>query len=109
MRAPGGVTMSRFTVGVSSLEAALEFFGEKLGFEKVRTADATDAVILQAAPGQQIELVEGNGGRPERLVFRVEDPERWRAHLAHIGIEATRAGQAVDISGPDGLQIRLEP
>lgn len=109
MRAPGGVTMSRFTVGVSSLEAALEFFGEKLGFEKVRTADATDAVILQAAPGQQIELVEGNGGRPERLVFRVEDPDRWRAHLAHIGIEATRAGQAVDISGPDGLQIRLEP
>lgn len=109
MRAPGGVTMSRFTVGVSSLEAALEFFGEKLGFEKVRTADATDAVILQAAPGQQIELVEGNGGRPERLVFRVEDPDRWRAHLAHIGIEATRAGQAVDINGPDGLQIRLEP
>ncbi|MFO7299857.1 MAG: HisA/HisF-related TIM barrel protein [Actinomycetes bacterium] len=110
MRAPGGISVSRVAVGVRSMEEALAFYIGKLGFEKVRTAeDEKDAVILQAAPGQQIELVEGSSGRPDRLAFRVEDPERWRNHLNQVGIETTRRGGAVELSSPDGLLIRLEP
>lgn len=108
-RAPGGVSVSRITVGVASLPASLDFYGVKLGFEKVRTAEASDAVVVQAAPGQQIELVEGGAGRPERLTFRIADPHRWRDHLAQAGIVAAEVGDGIELTDPDGVLIRLEP
>ncbi len=109
MRAPGGITAARTSVGVTDLGAALDFYTQKLGFEKVRSSDGSDAVVVQASPGQQIELVEGKSGRPERLTFRVADPRRWREHLAHVGIDSTEVGEGLELVDPDGVVIRLEP
>lgn len=105
----GGITAARTSVGVTDLGAALDFYTQKLGFEKVRSSDGSDAVVVQASPGQQIELVEGKSGRPERLTFRVADPRRWREHLAHVGIDSTEVGEGLELVDPDGVVIRLEP
>lgn len=109
MRAPGGITAARMSVGVAKLDAALDFYTDKLGFEKVRSSDGSDAVILQTSPGQQIELVEGGSGKPERLTFRVSDPQRWREHLAHVGVDSTQVGEGIELVDPDGVIVRLEP
>lgn len=110
LRAPGGISSTTTSVGVSSLEEALRFYGESLGFAKVRSpASGVVAAVVQAAPGQQIELVEGGTSRPEGLVFRVEDFGRWKEHLAKQGVQVDATGSGLDLSDPDGLRIRFEP
>ncbi len=108
-RAPGGVSATRTSVGVASLTAALEFYGDTLGFQQVRSPSrGVVAAVVQAAPGQEIELVEGGAGRPETLVFRVDDIQRWKDHLAHKGVATTAVAEGLELSDADGLRVRLE-
>lgn len=108
--APGGVVAVRTSVGVGSLEIALDFYTEKLGFERVRsTSHGVQAAIVEVGQGQQIELVEGGQNRPEALVFEVDDVSRWKTHLGNIGVASESDGDGLVIVDPDGLTIRLYP
>ena len=107
-RAPGGVNSTRTSVGVTSLAASLDFYDRVLGFEHVRSpSSGVAAAVVQAGPGQQIELVEGEQARPDTVTFQVESLERWKDHLSNVGVEGSVAGAGVEISDPDGLVIRL--
>jgi phosphoribosylformimino-5-aminoimidazole carboxamide ribotide isomerase len=109
LRAPGGICSTRTSVGVESLSNALEFYGDVLGFDQVRSpSQGVVAAVVQAAPGQQIELVEGGTARPDALVFQVEDMERWKDHLTNTGVSAATTSLGLEIVDPDGLVIRLE-
>jgi catechol 2,3-dioxygenase-like lactoylglutathione lyase family enzyme len=109
MRAPGGITSTTTSVAVTSLSAALDFYGGALGFQQVRSPSrGTAAAVVQAAPGQQIELVEGGAGRPEIMVFEVDDIQRWKDHLTNKGLEVTASGAGLELVDPDGLRVRLE-
>jgi hypothetical protein len=91
------------------LSSALDFYGGALGFQRVRSPSrGMAAAVVQAAPGQEIELVEGGQSRPETLVFQVEDLQRWKDHLASKGLAATAIGDTIELEGPDGLKVRLE-
>jgi len=108
-QAPGGISTTRTSVGVGSLSNALEFYGGIMGFAQVRSpSQGVVAAVVQAAPGQQIELVEGGTARPDTLVFQVEDVERWKDHLTNTGISAAPTSGGLEIVDPDGLVIRLE-
>jgi len=108
-RAPGGVTTTRTPVGVSSLAASLEFYRDVLGFNQVRSPSAgVIAAVVEAGPGQHIELVEGGAARPDALVFNVEEMERWKDHLANLGVPASADGPRLVLADPDGLKIVLE-
>lgn len=108
-RAPGGVSSTRTSVGVKSLAKALDFYGSVLGFDHVRSPSrGVVAAVVQAAPGQQIELVEGGQSRPDNVVFQVEDIEGWKDHLANVGVSALSTEIGLELSDPDGLVIRLE-
>ncbi|HWB90094.1 MAG TPA: HisA/HisF-related TIM barrel protein [Acidimicrobiia bacterium] len=108
-RAPGGVTTTRTAVGVASLETALGFYRDVLGFHQVRSPSAgVSAAVVEAGPGQHIELVEGGASRPDSLVFKVEDLERWKLHLANAGLDTAADGARLVMTDPDGLQIVLE-
>jgi phosphoribosylformimino-5-aminoimidazole carboxamide ribotide isomerase len=108
MHAPGGITAFTTTVGVASLSRSLDFYSGVLGFEKVRSGSGDEeAAVLQAGPGQRIELIEGGEARPDALAFQVDDLERWQEHLSDAGVAAeTRAG-VIEITDPDGVTIRL--
>ena len=109
LRAPGGISSTRTSVGVQSLSNALEFYGEVLGFDQVgSTSQGVGAAVVQAAPGQQIELVEGGIARPDALVFQVEDVESWKDHLNNTGVSPAATSLGLEIVDPDGLVIRLE-
>ena len=109
MQAPGGVTATRTTVGVSSLESALAFYRDSLGFAHLRsTTDGVSGAVVEAAPGQHIELVEGGDNRPDSLVFKVEERDRWKDHLTNIGVATTAEGDSLVVVDPDGLRIVLE-
>jgi phosphoribosylformimino-5-aminoimidazole carboxamide ribotide isomerase len=109
MRAPGGIQSTRTSVGVASLAASVDFYGDALGFQRVRTpAQGVVAAVVQAAPGQQIELVEGGSGRPETLVFQVDDLQRWKDHLTKRGVPTTSTPDGLEVVDPDGLRILLE-
>jgi phosphoribosylformimino-5-aminoimidazole carboxamide ribotide isomerase len=109
LRAPGGIEATRTSIGVASLADSLAFYGELLGFEKVRSpSQGVVAAVVQAAEGQQIELVEGGDSRPESLIFEVADLGRWKDHLANRGIQASAIGSGLEVQDPDGLVIRLE-
>lgn len=109
MRAPGGVNSTRTSVGVRSLSESLDFYERVLGFEHLRSpSQGVSAAVVQAAPGQEIELVEGTAARPAGVVFHVESLERWRDHFANLGVQATVAGAGLEIIDPDGLKVRLE-
>jgi hypothetical protein len=108
-RAPGRVMTTRTPVGVTSLTASLEFYRDVLGFHQVRSpSEGVIAAVVEAGPGQHIELVEGGEGRPETLVFHVEEPERWKDHLTNLGIGASVDGSRLVLEDPDGLRIILE-
>jgi hypothetical protein len=108
-RAPGGITVTRTPVGVVSLSKSLEFYRDVLGFNQVRSpSQGVIAAVVEAAPGQHIELVEGGGARPESLNFKVEDQSRWKDHLANLGITVSADGPRLILSDPDGLRIVLE-
>lgn len=108
-RAPGGVSSTRTSVGVASLSDALGFYSDVLGFDQVRSpSQGVVAAVVQAGPGQQIELVEGGSSRPDNVVFQVEDVGRWKDHLANIGMTSVAIGEGLEITDPDGLVIRLE-
>lgn len=108
-RAPGRVMTTRTPVGVTSLTASLEFYRDVLGFHQVRSpSEGVIAAVVEAGPGQHIELVEGGEGRPETLVFHVEEPERWKDHLTNLGIGASADGSRLVLEDPDGLRIILE-
>ncbi len=109
MRPPGGITGSRTSIGVSSVADALDFYRNTLGFEKVRTpSEPGAAAVVQASPGQQIELVEGGGGRPEGLMFQVDDIQRWKDHLANQGVDVDVVSGGLSFTDPDGTPIHLE-
>ena len=109
LRAPGGVSATRTSVGVSSLSISLDFYGAALGFQQVRSPSrGVVTAVVQAAPGQEIELVEGGSGRPESLIFQVDDLQRWKDHLAHKGISITAIGEGLELQDPDGMRVRLE-
>ncbi|MEA1903475.1 MAG: HisA/HisF-related TIM barrel protein [Actinomycetota bacterium] len=109
MRAPGGITSTRTSVGVYSLATALDFYRDVLGFDQVRSpSQGVVAAVVQAAPGQQVELVEGGEARPDALVFEVDDLERWKDHLGNAGVNSTATSGGLEIRDPDGLVIRLE-
>lgn len=108
-RAPGGITTTRIAVGVSSVSESLQFYRDVLGFHQVRSpSEGVIAAVVEAGPGQHVELVEGEGTRPDSLVFRVEDHERWKDHLAKLGVEVAAEGPRLILSDPDGLRIVLE-
>jgi phosphoribosylformimino-5-aminoimidazole carboxamide ribotide isomerase len=108
-RAPGGITITRTAVAVSSLEAALGFYRDVLGFNQVRSpSEGVIAAVVEAGPGQQIELVEGGTARPDSMVFRVEDQARWKDHLSNLGVSSEVQGTRHIVSDPDGLRIVLE-
>jgi len=109
VRAPGGIQTTRTPVGVASLTASLEFYRDKLGFNQVRSpSQGVIAAVVEAGPGQHIELVEGGATRPDSLVFHVEDQARWKDHLTNLGVEATAEGPRLVLNDPDGLRIVLE-
>ena len=108
-RAPGGVTVTRTPVGVQSLEASLGFYRDVLGFNQVRSpSQGVITAVVEAGPGQHIELVEGGTERPESLVFSVEEPDRWRDHLSNLGVSTEGDGSRLVVVDPDGLRIILE-
>jgi hypothetical protein len=108
-RAPGGVLTTTTPVGVKSLQTSLEFYRDVLGFHQVRSpSEGVIAAVVEAAPGQHVELVEGGQSRPESLVFQVEEPERWKDHLSNLGVAAEADGPRLVLSDPDGLRIILE-
>jgi len=108
-RAPGGVTITRTAVGVGSLETSLGFYRDVLGFNQVRSpSHGVIAAVVEAGPGQHIELVEGGTARPDTLVFHVENLDRWKDHLANLGVSAEADGARLVVSDPDGLEIVLE-
>ena len=109
MRAPGGISSTRASVGVVSLPSSLHFYLDVLGFVQVRSpSQGVVAAVVQAGPGQQIELVEGGTARPDTLVFQVDDVGRWKDHLANVGVTSVATPDGLEISDPDGLTIRLE-
>lgn len=109
-RAPGGVAMARTSVGVKSLDAALDFYTKILGFNQVRSpSGGVSAAVVEAGPGLHIELVEGGSGRPQMLSLRVDEIERWKAHFSNKGIASEATDVGLEINDPDGLTIRLEP
>lgn len=108
-RAPGGVTTTRTPVGVGSLTTSLQFYRDVLGFNQVRSpSEGVIAAVVEAGPGQHIELVEGGTTRPDSLVFHVEDRERWKDHLANLGVNTEADGPKLIVIDPDGLKIVLE-
>jgi len=108
-RAPGGITTTRTPVGVGSLSASLAFYRDVLGFNQVRSpSEGVIAAVVEAGPGQHIELVEGGAARPESLVFRVEDHDRWKDHLHNLGVTTEADGARLVVIDPDGLKIVLE-
>jgi hypothetical protein len=87
----------------------LEFYRNVLGFNQVRSpSEGVIAAVVEAGPGQHIELVEGGSARPESLVFRVEDQQRWKDHLTKLGVSTEADGSKLVIIDPDGLKIYLE-
>ncbi len=109
-RAPGGISSTRASIGVRSLSDSLSFYCEVLGFEHLRSPSrGVAAAVVQAAPGQEIELVEGGATRPDALTFGVDDVERWKDHLASLGVAATATAEGLETEDPDGLQVRLHP
>lgn len=109
IRAPGGITTTRTPVGVVSLESSLAFYRDVLGFHQVRSpSEGVITAVVEAGPGQHIELVEGGDARPDSLVFHVEDQERWKDHLTKAGVSAEADGSKLVIVDPDGLRIVLE-
>ncbi len=109
LRAPGGITTTRTPVGVKSLSTSLEFYRDVLGFNQVRSpSEGVIAAVVEAGPGQHIELVEGGAARPDSLTFRVEDQERWKDHLTKLGVTASAEGVRLILEDPDGLKIVLE-
>ena len=109
IRAPGGITVTRTPVGVASLDASLGFYRDILGFNQVRSpSQGVFAAVVEVGPGQHIELVEGGDTRPESLFFHVEDPERWKQHLANLGVTTEADGAKLVVLDPDGLKIVLE-
>jgi phosphoribosylformimino-5-aminoimidazole carboxamide ribotide isomerase len=108
-RAPGGISTTRTSVGVKSLQTSLAFYQDVLGFNQVRSpSEGVVAAVVEAGPGQHIELVEAGDMRPDSLFFRVEEPERWKDHFANLGIDVTADGGKLVLSDPDGLRIVLE-
>ena len=108
-RAPGGVRSTRVRIGVASLSTALGFYRDILGFGQVRSPSQGVAVaILQASGGQQIELVEGNGSRPESILFKVENLDRWKDHLTGRGVQCSMVGGQLETADPDGLKLVFE-
>lgn len=108
-RAPGGIKSTRTAVGVGSLDTSLQFYREVLGFNQVRSpSEGVVAAVVEAAPGQHIELVEGGSSRPDSLVFRVDDKMRWKEHLAKMGVDTGSDGSKLVVIDPDGLRIVLE-
>lgn len=108
-RAPGGVSSTRTSIGVGSLDTALHFYTEVLGFEQVRSpSSGVSAAVVEAGPGFHLELVEGAGGKPESLSLEVDEIERWKAHFANKGVTSEATDTGLEISDPDGLTIRLE-
>jgi hypothetical protein len=108
-RAPGGINSTRTSVAVTSLPSALEFYSDLLGFDQLRSpSQGVVAAVVQAAPGQQIELVEGGTARPDTLVFQVEDIQRWKDHLSGAGVTSASTSEGLEIHDPDGLRISLE-
>lgn len=108
-RAPGGIKVTRTPVGVASLDTALGFYRDVLGFNQVRSpSHGVIAAVVEVSPGQHIELVEGGTTRPESLWLQVEEPERWKIHLTNLGIDAQSDGTKLVLTDPDGLRIVLE-
>lgn len=108
-RAPGGIMTTRTPLSVKSLPVSLEFYRNVLGFNQVRSpSEGVVAAVVEAAPGQHIELVEGGNAEPESLVFHVEDQARWKDHLSNLGVNATVEGPRLVLNDPDGLRIVLE-
>ncbi len=107
-RAPGGVSATRTSVAVSSLEASLTFYRDVLGFEQLRSpSEGVVAAVVQAAPGQEIELVEGGSARPDALAFHVDDLQRWKDHLASVGVSSSAVAEGLELQDPDGLRITV--
>ncbi len=109
VRAPGGINSTRTAVGVSSLSDALAFYRDVLGFTQVRSsASGVSAAVVEVAPGQHLELIEGSTSRPDSLAVNVEDAQRWKDHFGSIGVSAEAEGPTLVIYDPDGLRIVLE-
>ncbi len=105
---PGGITALTTAVGVMSLARSFDFYGGVLGFEKVRSGSGDEATtILQAGPGQRIELVEGGDLTPVLLAFQVGDLERWKEHLTGVGVDFEAMPGNVKLTDPDGHRIEL--
>jgi hypothetical protein len=64
--------------------------------------------VLQASIGQQIELVEGDGAKPESVLFKVEQLDRWKDHLTGRGVECSMVGAQLETKDPDGLKLVFE-
>ena len=108
-RAPGGINSTRTSVAVTSLPDSLDFYIDLLGFDQLHSpSQGVVAAVVQAAPGQQIELVEGGTARPDTLVFHVEDIEQWKDHFASAGVTSAPTSEGLEIHDPDGLRISLE-
>lgn len=108
-RAPGGIRSTRVRVGVGSLQTALGFYRDTLGFDQVRTpSQGVSVAVLQATTGQQIELVEGEGSRPQSVLFKVENLDRWKDHLTGRGVECSMVGTQLETRDPDGLRLVFE-
>ncbi len=108
-RAPGGINSTRTSVAVTSLPDSLDFYIDLLGFDQLRSpSQGVVAAVVQAAPGQQIELVEGGTARPDTLVFNVENLEQWKDHFASAGVTSAATSEGLEIHDPDGLRISLE-
>lgn len=108
-RAPGGFGASTITVGVGSLQEALSFYSDLLGFSMMPIANQPPAsAIVAAARGQQLQLIEDpEMGRPGRLTLVVEDLERWREHLTSVGLDPGSDRDMLSLTDPDGVAVLL--
>lgn len=100
---------------VSDLEAARDFYVERLGFEELYT-DEEDRWVRLCRDGAEVSLAEGEGQQEEAdavLTLDVPDvkaeAERLRAAGVEIGVVLEIPGtiRILDVFDPDGNRLQL--
>jgi catechol 2,3-dioxygenase-like lactoylglutathione lyase family enzyme len=98
---------------VRNLEAAREFYVERLGFEELYF-DQDGRWMRLARSGIEISIAEGEAGEGEAVAqFEVEDvkaeAERLRAAGVDVGVVLELHGtiRLVDVFDPDGNRVQL--
>jgi RND family efflux transporter MFP subunit len=92
-------TLSRAVAQVASAEAERDAARLRLGFATLRAPDAGVISARSVQPGQIVAV----GSELLRLIRRGR--LEWRAEISESDIGRTRAGDVVELTGPDGAKV----